>query len=142
EERLRLSLDRQLRVDRGVGHLAVAVDHLVLRQRRAAPRAPRHRAMALIEPAALLADLQDVPDVRDVVVVVRVIGVVPVHPLTEPDGLLRDRRRRTIDARAAGVRETVDAVFLDLTLAVEVELALDLDLDPQPLTVEAVLVAQ
>src|SRR4029077_6408341 len=139
----RPSFDRQLRVDRGVGHLAVAVAHrhLVLRQRGAAAGAPRHRAMALVQPAALLADLQDVPDVRDVVVGVRVVRVVPVHPLTEADGLLRDRLSGAIDARAARVGEPADAVRLDVPLAVQVQLALDLHLDPEALAVEAVLVA-
>src|SRR5205085_3634172 len=110
-------------------------------QRGPAPRAPRHRAVALVQPAALLAELEDVPDVRDVVVGVGEVRVVPIHPLTEPDGLLRDRFGRAVHARTARVGEAVDAVRLDVALAVEIQLALDLDLDPQPLAVEAVLIA-
>src|SRR5256886_13287833 len=45
------TLDREPDVHRQVRHLAVAVDHLVLRERGAAPRAPGHRAVALVEPA-------------------------------------------------------------------------------------------
>ena len=44
-------------------------------------------------------------------------------------------------AIAAGAREAVEPVGLDLVLRVEPERLLDLDLDPQPLAVEAVLVA-
>ena len=124
-----------------MGHLAVAVDHLVLRESGTAPGTPGHRAVALVEPTLLLAELQDVPDVRDVQIAVRVVGVFPIHPLTHTDGALRDRGRRPIDAGAAGFREPGDAVRLDVALAVEVELTLDLHLDPKALAIEAVLVA-
>ena len=141
EERLPLTtLDRKAHEDREMRHLAVAVDHLVLRQRRPASRAPRHRTMALVQPALLLAQLQDVPDVRDVQVVVGEVRVLPVHPLAHPDGVLRDRRGGPIHARAAGVGELRDAVRLDIALAVEVQLALDLHLNPETLAIEAVLV--
>src|SRR5256886_14631932 len=135
------TLDREPDVHRQVRHLAVAVDHLVLRERGAAPRAPGHRAVALVEPALLLPQLQHVPDVRDVQIAVRVVGVRPVHPLTHADGPLRDRGRRPIDAGAAGFGEHRDAVGIDVALAVEVQLALDLHLDPEALAIEAVLVA-
>ena len=45
------------------------------------------------------------------------------------------------DAVAAGARELVETVRLDLALRVEPERLLDLDLDPEALAVEAVLVA-
>ena len=44
-------------------------------------------------------------------------------------------------AVAAGAREAVEPVGLDLVLRVEPERLLDLDLDPETLAVEAVLVA-
>src|SRR2546428_2389969 len=97
--------------------------------------------MTLVQPALLVTELQHAPDMRDVVVGVRVIGVVRVHPLTEADGLLRDRGSAAVDASATRARELVDAVGLDVALAVEVELALDLHLHPQALAVEAVLPA-
>src|SRR5205823_3322434 len=75
-------------VERVVCHLLVRPGHLVLGEGGPAAGTPGHRAMALVEPALLVNELQHGPDVRDVVVAVRVIGVVPIHPLAEPDGLL------------------------------------------------------
>ena len=133
--------DREAHEDARVRHLAVAVDHLVLGERRAAPRAPRHRAVPPVEPALLVAQLEHVPDVRDVQVAVRVVGARPIHPLAHANRALRDRRRGPIHTRAARLRESGQSVFLDVALAVQVQLALDLHLDPEPLAIESVLVA-
>ena len=123
-----------------MGHLPVAVDHLVLGQRRATSRAPRHRTVAFVEPASFLADLQDVPDVRDVQVAVGEVRVRPVHPLAHADRALGDGGGRTVHTRSARVGELADPVRLDVALAVEIQLTLDLHLDPETLAIEAVLV--
>ena len=127
---LTLGENGEAHVERVVRHLLVRAGHLVLREGGPAAGTPGHCTMALVEPALLVDQLQHVPDVRDVAVAVRVIGVVPVHPLAEPDGLLRDRGGAAVDAGAARARELVDPVGLDIALAVQVELALDLDLHP------------
>src|SRR5438045_9775709 len=97
--------------------------------------------MTLLKRALLMNELQHSPYVGYVVVGVRVVGVLPVHPLTQADGLLGDRRGAPIDARATRTRELVDAVGLDVPLAVQIELALDLHFHPQALAVEPVLPA-
>ncbi len=66
-----------------VRQLRVRLEHLVLRDRRAAARAPRHDAVAAHDPAALVASPEEVPDVRDVVVRHGEVRAVPVHPLAE-----------------------------------------------------------
>ena len=124
-----------------MGDVAVRVDQLVLGKGRAAARAPDHRTVALIEPAALVDVLQKTPDVADVRVREGVVVVVPVHPLAEPDRLTGLHLRELGDPFATTAGELGKAVFLDLTLRVQAEGLLDFDLDPEPLTVEAVLVA-
>ncbi len=66
-----------------VGELGIGVQHLVLRDRGAAPRAPRHRTMPHVEPAPLVAPLQEGPVALDVGVGHREVGAGPVHPLAE-----------------------------------------------------------
>src|SRR5262249_46836147 len=126
-----------------VSDLAVRVsaDQLVLRERRAAPNAPGHGAPALVEPAVLVAALQEVPDVLDVVVGHGEVGVVPVHPLAEPDRLLRDDVGVGENPLTTALGEAVEPVLLDLALGVESKRLLDLDLDPESLAVEAILIA-
>ena len=114
---------------------------LVLRERRAAARAPLGRAVAEVEPAPLVHDLQEPPDVLDVRVGEREVVVAPVHPLAEADRAARQLAGRPDDDLAARARELLEPVLLDLALRVEAELPLDADLDPEPLAVEAVLVA-
>ena len=97
--------------------------------------------MPLVEPAALVADLEEAPDVADVGVGHREVRPLPVHPHAEPARLPRLDARVLGDALAARAREAVEPVGLDLVLRVEAERLLDLDLDPQALAVEAVLVA-
>jgi hypothetical protein len=121
--------------------LAVGVDQLVLGERRAAARAPHHRAVAAVQPAALVADLQEAPDVADVRVGHREVAGVPVHPLAEPARLLGLDAGVLRHPLAAGAREHVEPVALDLALRVQAERLLHLDLDPQPLAVEPVLEA-
>src|SRR5262249_29887575 len=126
-----------------------------------AARAPRHRVVAAVDQAALVALLEEAPD--GVVVLLRhreiaapqvgtllpVLLVVPVHPVAEADRLLGLDLRELIDALLAQLHEAVDAgeavagdeVF-DVALRAEAQLLLDLDLDPEALAVEAVLVAQ
>ncbi len=97
--------------------------------------------MALVEPAALVAELEEAPDVADVGVGHREVRPLPVHPHAEPARLLGLDRRVLGDAIATRAREAIEPVGLDLVLGVEPERLLDLDLDPQALAVEAVLVA-
>src|SRR3569623_1176692 len=97
--------------------------------------------MALVQPAATVDLLEERPDVLDVGVAEGVVVVVPVHPLAEPDELLRLQLAVEGDPVAAAARELRETVVLDLALRAEPELLLDLDLDPEALGVEAVLVA-
>src|SRR5205823_5246401 len=55
--------DRETYVQRWVRDVVVGVHQLVLRQRRSAARAPRHRAMSAVEPPARIALLEEAPDV-------------------------------------------------------------------------------
>ena len=102
--------EREADGERRVG--AVLVDarlrQLVLRERRAAARAPLRRAMADVQPSAIVHELQEPPDVLDVGVAEREVVGPPVHPLTEPDRALRQsvadeitfsRQRRANSAR-------------------------------------------
>src|SRR5207253_3258515 len=73
----------------------------VLRQRRAAPRAPLRRAVAADEPSAIVHDLEEPPDVFDVGVAERVVVALPVHPLPEPLGRPPQLRRGPGDEAAA-----------------------------------------
>src|SRR6185312_4952139 len=106
---------------------------LVLRQRRPAARAPLRRAVALVQPAAVVDFFQERPDVLDVRVAEGVVVVVPVHPLPKADELLRLHLAEVSDAVAAAARELREPVLLDLALRPEPELLLDLDLHPQAL---------
>ena len=92
DERLAVAVEqREADEERRVLELAVlARIHLVLGDRRAAARAPRRRAMALVEPAPLVHDLQEAPDVLDVRVREREVVGVPVHPHPEALRLLGD----------------------------------------------------
>ena len=118
----------------------VRVDQLVLGERRAAARAPFHRAAALVQPIAPVALLQKAPDVLDVRVRERVVVVVPVHPHPEPPGLVGDHLGVLRHALLAALGELGEPVLLDLALRVQAEASLDPDLDPEPLAVEPVLV--
>src|SRR5262249_20092528 len=114
---------------------------LVLGQRRPAPGTPLGRAVADVQPAPLVDDLQEPPDVLDVRVAEREVVVAPVHPLAESLRAAGQLRPRLDDDLAAPARELLEPELLDLALRVEPELALDADLDPEPLAVEPVLVA-
>jgi len=131
--------DRHGNDDRAVRELDVGLEHLVLRDRRAAPDAPRHDAVTTRDPAAAVAYLEEVPDVGHVFVGHRVVRRRPVHPLPELPRLLGLERREAQHAFAARARERLEPHLLDLRLAVHAERALDLHLDPEPLAVEAVL---
>ena len=143
DERLAVpALEREAHVERRVLELPVlAGEDLVLRDRRAAARAPHRRAMALVEPAAPVHLGEEPPDVLDVRVGERVVVGVPVHPHAEALRALGDLLGEARDALAAARGELGEAVLLDLALRVEPERPLDLDLDPEALAVEAVLVA-
>ena len=122
-------------------HLFVPLrDYLVLGEAGGAARAPRHHVRALVQPAALVAHLQEPPD--GVVVLVRhgVVRVVPVHPVAEPDRLLRDDVGEAAHALLARLHEPVDAVLLYVSLGAEAHLLLHLNLHPKALAVVAVLV--
>ena len=142
-ERLVLAaLQREAHVERGVLELLVlAREELVLGDRGPAARAPLGRAMALVEPAALVHGLQEPPDVVDVRVGERVVVVVPVHPAAEPAVLVGDHLGVVSDALLAALGELGEPVLLDVALRVQAQRLLDLDLDPEPLAVEPVLVA-
>ncbi len=150
--------------------------------------APRHRVVALVEPAAPVALRQEAPDQVVVLVAERevraaelrhpqparrasppvsvtgppgpdqgrrggrvraqqvaqaaqLVGVVPVHPVAEPDRLLRLACRERQHALLAQAHELGDPVLLDVALRGEAEVALHVDLDPEALAVEAVLPA-
>src|SRR5437868_5663649 len=128
---------------RRVGLLLVdaRLRELVLREGGAAARTPFRRAMADVEPAALVDDLEEAPDVLDVRVAEGEVVLAPVHPLAEPLRAARQLRRRAHHHVAAAPRELLEPELLDLALRVEPERALDADLDPEALAVEAVLVA-
>ena len=113
----------------------------MLRDRGSAARAPFGRAVTLVQRAPVVQRLQEPPDVLDVRVAEGVVVVAPVHPLAQPDRLLRDHARGLGDELPAAGRECVQPVLLDLPLGVEPEISLDLDLDPEPLAVEPVLIA-
>ena len=80
----------------GIAPLLVdaALRQLVLRDRRAAARAPLRRAVTEVEPAALVHELEEPPDVLDVRVAEREVVTSPVHPLTEADRPVGQRSRR------------------------------------------------
>src|SRR3954447_24241379 len=122
--------------------LGVRVDQLVLRQGRAAARAPLDGAVSEVEPVALVALLEEAPDVLDVRVGERVVVVVPVHPHAEPAALVGDDLGVLRNPLLAARRELGEPVLLDLALRVEAELTLEADLDPEALAVEPVLIAQ
>ena len=134
---------READVERRIAPLLVdaALRQLVLRERRAAARAPLGRAVAEVEPAALVDELEEPPDVLDVRIAEREVVTSPVHPLTEADRPVGQRSRGPRDHISTSPRELGEPVLLDLALRVEAELALDPDLDPEPLAVEPVLVA-
>ena len=131
--------DEERRVDPIL--IDAALRELVLRERRPAARAPLGRAVAEVEPAALVHLVEEAPDVLDVRVAEREVVVPPVHPLSEADRALGKRTRRPYDHVPAAAGELREPELLDLALRVEAELALDPDLDPEPLAVEPVLVA-
>ena len=144
DERLALPVEeREPDVERRVAAILVdaALRQLVLRDGRAATRAPLRGAMALVEHPALPHALEEAPDVLDVRVGEREVVVPPVHPLAEPLRPARELRRRPDDLLAAAPCELGEAVVLDVPLRVEPELALDAHLDPQALAVEPVLIA-
>src|SRR5213075_898506 len=132
---------READEERRVGALDIAARELVGRDRGAAARAPFGRAVAEVEPAALVDELQEPPDVLDVRVAEREVVVAPVHPLAEALRGAREVAGIAHDDVAALAGELLQAVLLDLALRVEAELALDADLDPQALAIPAVLVA-
>ena len=144
DEELAVAIEeREAHVERRVGPVLVdaRLRQLVLRQRRAAARAPLRRAVAHVQPAALLDDLQELPDVLDVRVAEREVVAAPVHPLSEALRPAGERLGRPDDDLAAAACELLEAELLALPLRVEPEFALDPYLDPEPLAVEAVLVA-
>src|SRR4029079_3562286 len=96
-------------------------------------RAPLGRAVADVQPPALVHDPEEAPDVLDVRVAEREVVVAPVHPLAEPLRVLRQPLGRTDDDVAALAGELLEPVRLDLPLRVQAELALDSDLDPEAL---------
>ena len=140
---VRAALNRKPQRDARVGDFTVRVctNQLVLREAGAAADAPRHRAPALVKPALLVTPLQEVPNMLDIGIVHGVVRVVPVHPLAEPDGLLRLHAGEMLDALAALAGEVIEAEFFDFMLRIETEVAFDLHFQPKSLAIETVLVA-
>ncbi len=134
--------EREADVERRVGAIDVRADQLVLRDRRAAARAPLGRAVAEVEPVAVVDGLQHPPDVLDVRVAEREVVACP-SPSTGRAASSRAQScsENVTTASRHFARELLEPVLLDLALRVEPELALDADLDPEALAVEAVLVA-
>ena len=124
------AVKRQPHVQRVVRDLGVGVDQLVLRERRAAARAPGHGALRHLDPAALVTAPQKAPDVLDVAVGVGVVGVVPIHPLPQARGLRGLDRRIGGDPLAAGLGKGFEPEGLDVALGLEPELFFDFDLEP------------
>src|SRR5690606_31216353 len=114
-------------------------DDLVLGEAGAAARAPGHDVIALVDPAAFVADLQEMPDGVVDLIRHRDVAIVPVHEVREALGLLDDACGVGAHPFLAALAELRDAEFLDLALVLDPELFLDLDLHPQALGVEAVL---
>ena len=87
--------EREAHEERRVALLLVdaRLGQLVLGERGAAARAPLGRAVADVEPAALVDDLQEPPDVLDVRVGEGEVVVAPVHPLAEADRSRGSARR-------------------------------------------------
>ena len=84
--------------ERQVSDLPIALGRdLHVRQPGAAPRAPGHDVMALVNEPARVAFLQEGPDRVVVLVAVGEVAVLPVHPHPEPRALLGLERREGID---------------------------------------------
>ncbi len=121
-QRLALALDeREADEERRMLQLFVVLvaGLLVLRERRAAARAPLRRAMAHVQPAAVVDVLEEAPDVLDVRVAEGEVGVLPVHPHPEPLRLLGLDAGKVRDELAAASGELADSVLLDLALRVQ-----------------------
>ena len=143
QERLAGPVDqREADVEARMGDVLVALrDDLVVGDAGAAPGTPRHDVAALVDVPLLVADLEEVPDGVVVLVRHRVVRVVPVHPVAEPDRLLRLDVGESPHALLAQLDELIDAELLDVGLGGHAEIFFDVDLDPQSLPVEAVLVS-
>ena len=134
---------REAHVERGILALLVhaRLRELVLRERRAAARAPLGGAVPAKQPAAVMHHAQEAPDVLDVGVAERVVVALPIHPHPEPLRRPAQLVRGPGDHLAAARGEALEPVLLDLALGVQAERLLHPDLDPQPLAVPPVLVA-
>ena len=130
---------RELHVHRGVERVAVALRHLVARQRGPAARAVGHDPVALGQEPLVEDLLQRPPDRLDVVVRERVVRVVGVDPEADPRGQLVPLVDVAQDRLAALRVELRDPVTLDVVLVGEAELLLDLELDGQAVAVPAAL---
>ena len=134
---VRVVLKMELHVDRGLGHVPVALRDLVARESGAAARARRDDAVSPVQQAALLdlrqrppARLDELRRVRDVrVAVVQPVADVPGQPL--PGILVAEH------VVPALVVEPSDPVALDVRLAGDAERTLDLEFHRQPVRVPA-----
>ena len=125
-----------------MGNQSTTFDHLHLRVARPRATRPRHHVGSAIDLATLVAPLEESPDGVVVLVRHREIRVGPVHPIPEPNRLLRLNPGVLSYTLLALFDEAVDPELLDLAFRGETEFLLDLDLDPEPLAVEAVLVPE
>ena len=113
----------------------------MLRKPRPAARTPRHHIPALIQPALLMAGFEKMPDGIVILVRLRMIRIAPVHPIPQPDGLLRDNVGEPVNAPLAQIHELAHPKRLYIALGLKAQLLFHLHLDPQPLPVEPILKA-
>ena len=132
-----LIADREANVDRGVDHVAIALRHLVRRQRGLAAGAVGDDLEALVEQAAPPDLPQRPPHGLDVVVGERDVGVVGVDPEADPLGEAVPLVDVGEHRLPAALVELGHAVALDVGLARKPELALDLQLDREAVAVPA-----
>ena len=130
---------REAHVDRRVDDVAVALGHLVGRERGAAAGAVGRDPVALVEQALVPQLAHQPPHRLDVVVGQRPVGVLGVDPGAGPRGERRPVLDVAVHRLAAALVELGDAVRLDLVLGVQAELLLDLELDRQAVAVPAAL---
>ncbi len=116
-------------------------DDLMFGDAGAAPRAPGHGIVPLIDPATIVTLFQEVPDGVVVLVGHGEVRVVPIHPVAKPDRLFGDPAGVLPDPLLAAIDELGDAIGFDIALRFQSQLFFDFDLHPEALAVEPVLIA-
>ena len=117
--------------NRGFVDGAVAVGHLVARQRRGADRAVRHDLMAAVQQVRRVEALQDRPHRLDILVGVGDVRLLEVDPVAEHLGELVPLRLARPHALATLVVEGAQAVVQDRLRALDAQFLLHRPLDRQ-----------